>query len=458
MAEFHIYQNIYNEVNALSDEANELLNSIEALENTKITTGNIMAFSPVLLRLTQVVNDLKTEKSSFDGLTTAIMQIMEKYENAEKINSMGPYGVSNMSSKDYITDKDIDAFMSFLDKFIMVLLILSGRYPIYKDIYKKILKRFEEYLYEIIDVVIVIDTPRKKKTEEEIKKEEEEKKRQEEEQQRKEEEQRKAEEEKKRQEEEQRKAEEEKKRQEEERRKKEEAERKKKEEAERKKNDRTPDYSNKVFDNKGLYGARQRLDSTDKDLYAAMRQADPNLTDKQCAALIKRLGPEGCAYAGMTNIIMRAYEGRAEDFEAYFGFSMYKGGDLNYDALTAYIYARFDDPNVDGLTPGHMGDMLDIMVPEMGNNYHAEYFYEPDYNNIPNDCEHGVLAFCTQGSFTLESVSGKKTTYNEAHYMTVTGITGDGRLIVSSWGNKYYIDPSQYSNAYYTYFTFDTIA
>lgn len=30
-----------------------------------------------------------------------------------------------------------------------------------------------------------------------------------------------------------------------------------------------------------------------------------------------------------------------------------------------------------------------------------------------------------------------------AHYVTITGVTDDGRYIVSSWGKKYYIDPEQ---------------
>ena len=29
------------------------------------------------------------------------------------------------------------------------------------------------------------------------------------------------------------------------------------------------------------------------------------------------------------------------------------------------------------------------------------------------------------------------------HWMTVTGVADDGRYIVSSWGKKYYVDPSE---------------
>ena len=35
--------------------------------------------------------------------------------------------------------------------------------------------------------------------------------------------------------------------------------------------------------------------------------------------------------------------------------------------------------------------------------------------------------------------------------MTVTGVTEDGRYIVSSWGGKYYIDPDEMVNSATSY-------
>lgn len=49
------------------------------------------------------------------------------------------------------------------------------------------------------------------------------------------------------------------------------------------------------------------------------------------------------------------------------------------------------------------------------------------------------------------------------HAMSVTGVTSDGRMIVSSWGEKYYIAPYEDANLYYndeyheTSMTFSTI-
>ena len=45
--------------------------------------------------------------------------------------------------------------------------------------------------------------------------------------------------------------------------------------------------------------------------------------------------------------------------------------------------------------------------------------------------------------------SGNVSTLGGGHFVTITGITDDGRYIVSSWGEKYYINPAQASVANY---------
>ena len=54
----------------------------------------------------------------------------------------------------------------------------------------------------------------------------------------------------------------------------------------------------------------------------------------------------------------------------------------------------------------------------------------------------------------LQDINGDTVQYiNGGHAMTITGTTSDGRYIVSSWGRKYYIDPSegQVNYLYYRY-------
>ena len=48
------------------------------------------------------------------------------------------------------------------------------------------------------------------------------------------------------------------------------------------------------------------------------------------------------------------------------------------------------------------------------------------------------------GDFNLYDESGKAVAKDVGnHWITVTGTTADGRYIVSSWGNRYYLNPSE---------------
>lgn len=221
--------------------------------------------------------------------------------------------------------------------------------------------------------------------------------------------------------------------------------------------DRTPNYSNKLFDNKGMYGARQRLNSKDKDLYEVLRMFYPEWTDAQCKAQIERLAPEGCGYASMANAVFYSYEGRAEEFENAYGISMYKNGDLNYDELVLYLYTQYDNDTYQGLTPGEQNDILSDFLGQGGHSVNTSYFYQTSPSQIPDDLNKGFLTFSTQGAFDITPVNGGKTLHFEgAHDMSVTGVAPDGRLIVSTWGGKYYIDPATCKSPYYTLYQFDT--
>ena len=49
-------------------------------------------------------------------------------------------------------------------------------------------------------------------------------------------------------------------------------------------------------------------------------------------------------------------------------------------------------------------------------------------------------------SFNLYNENGKAVAKDvESHWMTITGVTKDGRYIVSSWGKRYYLNPSELS-------------
>lgn len=90
-----------------------------------------------------------------------------------------------------------------------------------------------------------------------------------------------------------------------------------------------------VFDDTGDYGGDQgapRLSggSDQEALYDIVRKHFPDMSDKEIKSYLNKLNSEGCSYVATINTIFAAYEGREEEFERTFGFSMYKNGDLNY--------------------------------------------------------------------------------------------------------------------------------
>ena len=81
--------------------------------------------------------------------------------------------------------------------------------------------------------------------------------------------------------------------------------------------------------------------------------------------------------------------------------------------------------------------------------YESEYYDEDekiDLNKVNNHLTEGKEVMIGTYNFTLYNEDGSK--YSEkpvegGHYMSVTGVTEDGRLVVSSWGKKYYLDPNE---------------
>jgi hypothetical protein len=54
------------------------------------------------------------------------------------------------------------------------------------------------------------------------------------------------------------------------------------------------------------------------------------------------------------------------------------------------------------------------------------------------------------GKFNLYNKDGSVAAKDVGdHWMTVTGTTKDGRYIVSSWGKRYYLNPSEIQNVQY---------
>ena len=228
-----------------------------------------------------------------------------------------------------------------------------------------------------------------------------------------------------------------------------------------------------VYDDDGAYGGNQGSPmwefgfwSEKKELYDIVRKYYPDMTDQEIKDYLKKLNNEGCGYVAMINTIFAYYEGREEEFEKDFGFPMYHDGDLNYDKLLVDFYAMTDNHHADSEGKDYIATDEDKSATVgAGTNFQVlEYrmqkyleeknagitleqtLYGPNEITVENYMEYAekgqvVIAFYYGN---LQNEDGSVAQYIDGgHGMTVTGVTSDGRFIVSSWGKKYYIDPKE---------------
>lgn len=256
-----------------------------------------------------------------------------------------------------------------------------------------------------------------------------------------------------------------------------------------------------VFDDEGQYGGHQGSPKDIKDierrdaLYEIIRENIPEFKKGDLTSYLKKLNNEGCGYVALTNAILMNFEGREEEFEQIFGYPMYdENGELNYDLLLVDLYSSWDNIPIGGDEVDEWDDykedkdgkreVYDYWSDETGSGssqYDREYYLESfmeehgiqanvetdvkvDIYNFDNISESGktVIVAFRDGNLYNEDGSVAQTIQG-GHAMVVTGVTSDGRLVVSSWGGVYYIDPDENANLYYddsnhkTSMTFSTI-
>jgi hypothetical protein len=237
-----------------------------------------------------------------------------------------------------------------------------------------------------------------------------------------------------------------------------------------------------AFDDNGQYGGNQgspmlaRGDKRD-DLYEIVRKYYPDMTDEEIADYLKKLNDEGCGYVAICNTIFAEFDGQEERFEEIFGFPMYdENGELNYDMLVTDLYAATDnhnqsgvwfwasdsvDPNEDASATDGWGTneksrkyRTELYLKDKGIDVKIDNSIKVTADNFSNYSDGHVIM--RGDHFELIPVNGgDPVKVDEGHAMTVTGVTEDGLLIVSSWGQQYYIDPNatgcSYDYAYYEY-------
>ena len=239
-------------------------------------------------------------------------------------------------------------------------------------------------------------------------------------------------------------------------------------------------FEDNYADQNILYGGQQHGPRDDRASYddfsdIIYRNTGKRLTGSDLTKYLNRVNSEGCGYMAMVNVILKRYQGRAADFERDFGIPMYKNGDFNYNELMIDIYSSTDNHNA-GLT----GDKIDKKEDwNFGNKFFGydmytdsdgfgtdkvsfEYRLEKYLNdhgvngnvtvydrgrvtveNYHEFAENGPVVISVGRPFTMRDADGNVyNTWNDAgHSMIITGVE-NGRFVVSSWGDKYLIDPN----------------
>ena len=213
-----------------------------------------------------------------------------------------------------------------------------------------------------------------------------------------------------------------------------------------------------VFDDDGSYGGNQgNMDQVYKwdpikcwDLLRDLREYFPNMSVFEAFRYFSRLNSVGCGYVALANTLFMEYANRPQDFERTFGYPMFKDGDLNYDRLILDIYATTDKAGFndrdDGLPNGTVDDsrahIVEHFLRDKGVDVETEANADVTPENFREISENGGYVILGYRHGNMYDENGNRYYIDGGHAITVTGITEDGRYIVSSWGEKYHINPS----------------
>ena len=218
------------------------------------------------------------------------------------------------------------------------------------------------------------------------------------------------------------------------------------------------EVDNIVFDKnyqKGRYGGNQgslhyNADAEKKQwIYEHIlkkNNPDLDLDSTQLDEFYSKMNQTGCAYVALLNTIFVHFQGREAEFEKTFGYPMYdKNGNLNYDALFADIYTTkySDGKKFEGLYPEEGEELIEGFLKDRGVNCDAKITSDVSPENIDTLLYDGKQVIIHYYDGNIYPVDGGDPHSISAHDMVITGVTEDGKYIVSSWGKKYYLDPKE---------------
>lgn len=233
-------------------------------------------------------------------------------------------------------------------------------------------------------------------------------------------------------------------------------------------------YGDKGGDQNGPYMLWQRGLDSDRDyirelVHSYEEYAD--YSDQQIEELLQKLNSEGCGYVAFANIIVDEYRRKEEEFERTFGFPLFlknvNGYNyVDYNRLIIDLYCASDNHNIikNGWEEYDIYDENEDISPTNGRGTSPEdriYRFgrymrghsvpvwieniecsrDEVYQRCKAEMNSGNRVIISTCPVRLEDEEGEPVQMDGGHAMTVTGLTDDGRIEVSSWGEKYYISP-----------------
>ena len=196
-----------------------------------------------------------------------------------------------------------------------------------------------------------------------------------------------------------------------------------------------------------------RTTKREKEFLDIIKQnKNKDMTDKELDEYLDKLNHEGCGYASIVNSVFEYYENAEngeELFRKKFGFDMKRSdGTMNFELLLVYVYSKYDDPKSKGLSQKDEEKLLKKVMAEKGSDGNGKVKVKTNsYKDISNDkieqyLSEGKQVIISSQSVVLYNMDGSvlQNCAGAGHSLSVTGVTSDGKIIVSSWGHLCYID------------------
>ncbi|MDR2665482.1 MAG: hypothetical protein LBC21_04300 [Oscillospiraceae bacterium] len=197
-----------------------------------------------------------------------------------------------------------------------------------------------------------------------------------------------------------------------------------------------------AYDDFGTYGGAQNSPAAQwDDLAGIVRQYFPKKTDREIKRFLEEFNTVGCGYVAISNTIFARYIGRADEFEATFGFPMYtESGELNFNAAMIDFYCSKGKIG-SGTTRESRERMWESYMREHGIAVDVYNCAKPTAGNYDSMARRGEIIM-SMNPLCLRNENGAYVDVRKGgHAVVVTGVTESGLFIVSSWGQTYYVDP-----------------